>query len=150
MANEYKLSEEIIALSVANTWDKARLEWIIEELYWEEEPDTCLCGQFPINDMCYLRNTKNGNRALVGNVCVKKFEHLPSGKMFDAIKRVAKDETKSLNPEAIEHAYTKQWINTWEHNFYFDTWRKKNLSDRQLSTRIKINRVVLNRVRNAR
>ena len=107
IATDYKLPEEIVARSVANSWDEARLEWRIEDTYWEQEPDTYLCGQFPMNEMCYLRNIKNGQRALVGNICVKKFLDLPSDKMFDAIKRIAKDETEALNPEAIEHAHSK-------------------------------------------
>ena len=60
-----------------------------------------------MNEMCYLRNIKNGQRGLVGNICVKKFLNLPSDKRFDAIKRTAKDETEALNPEAIEHAHSK-------------------------------------------
>lgn len=150
MADRYRLPEEIIALSVAENWDEARLEWRIEDIYWEEVPDTCLCGQFPINEMCYLRNIENGRRALVGNVCVRKFMGLPSGQMFDAIKRVAKDDSKPLNAEAIGHAFAKGWITEWERKFYFDTWRKRNLSLKQMAKRIQINTRVLARVRNAR
>ena len=45
--SEYKLAEQIIQLSVANTWDEAKLEWQLEEIYRQEEPDTCLCGHSP-------------------------------------------------------------------------------------------------------
>ena len=31
-----KLGREIVALSVATTWDKARLEWGIDEIYIQE------------------------------------------------------------------------------------------------------------------
>lgn len=147
---EYKLSEEIVTLSVADTWDRAKLEWELEDIYHEEDPDTCLCGHFPINELCYLRNTINGNRALVGNICVKKFLGLPSDKIFDAINRITKDTTKALNAEAIEHAFKKQWITDWEHDFYFDTWRKRSLSTKQSTKRVQINERVLRNIRNAR
>ena len=124
----YKLGREIVSLSVATTWDKARLEWDIDEIYIQEEPDTCLFGHFPINEICVLRNRKNDATAVVGNVCVKKFMKLRSDKVFDAIKRVTADETRALNVEAIEHAFAKGWINEWERSFYLDTWRLRALS----------------------
>lgn len=146
----YKLAREIVALSAADRWDRARLEWQIEDIYIQPEPETCLCGHFPINELCVLRNTKNGNAAVVGNVCVKKFMELRSDKMFDAIKRVAADETRALNVEAIEHAFARSWINKWERDFYLDTWRLRVLSDNRETKRIQINRKVLARVRTSR
>ena len=148
--NGYKLAEAITALSESKTWDRAKLEWRLEDVYYEEEPDTCLCGHTPINELCYIRNTKNNNRALVGNVCVKKFLGLPSDKIFQAVNRIAKDRSKALNAEAIEHAFAKGWISDWENKFYFDTWRKRSLSFKQSVKRAEINDRVLGKIRNAR
>ena len=50
----YKLGREIIALSEADHWDLARLEWGIEDIYMQQEPEACLCGHFPINELCVL------------------------------------------------------------------------------------------------
>ena len=86
------------------------------------------------------------DEAVVGNVCVKKFLGLPSGKIFQAIRRVASDEERSLNIETIEHAYKKGWINGWEQQFSLDTLRKRNLSQKQLAKRVQVNRKVLRRV----
>ena len=85
--SQYKLSAEIVAQSEAQAWDEAKLEWKLDHIYWEEEPDTCLCGHYPINELCILRNAKNGNTALVGNCCVKKFMGLPSDKIFQSLKK---------------------------------------------------------------
>ena len=141
--SEYKLAEEIIGRSVADTWDEAKLEWTLDEIYEVKEPRTCLCGHFPIVEICVLKNKVNGQRAVVGNCCVKKFMGLPSQKLFDAIKRVSADESKALNAETLEHAHRKGWINDWEHRFYCDTMRKRKPSDKQLAKRIQINRKVL-------
>lgn len=144
------MGRRIVALSEADVWDRARLEWDIEEIYVQREPDTCLCGHYPIKELCVLRNSKNHNKAIVGNICVKKFMKLSSDRMFAAIKRVTVDETKALNADVIEHARGKRWINDWEHGFYLDTWRKRDLSDKQMTVRRKINRKVLARVRTNR
>ena len=108
--SEYKLTQEILALSVGKTWDRARLEWTLHEVYESDEPQTCLCGHFPIIEICTLLNRSNGNVADIGNCCVKKFIGLPSDKIFSAVKRVRRDPTKSLNAEAISHAFAKGWI----------------------------------------
>ena len=66
---------------------------------------------FPIEEICVLRNRVNGNRAEVGNVCVHQFLGLPSRKIFSALERIGDDKSKALNPEAIEHAHERGWIN---------------------------------------
>jgi len=141
--SENKLIEEIINLSDANTWDKAKLEWHLEEVYRQDKPDTCLCGHFPINEICVLHNRVNGSRTEVGNVCVKKFLGLPSDTIFQALRRIAVDDTRAINAETIEHAFKKRWINEWEKKFYFDTMRKRKLTQRQLKKRIEINHSII-------
>jgi len=141
--SEYKLTQEIIQLSHSKVWDIAKLEWVLYEIYEADEPETCLCGHFPIIEICNLQNNVNGQFATVGNCCVKKFIGLPSDLIFQAVKRVRKDNQKSLNAEAIQHAYEKKWINEWEYNFSIDTLRKRNLTDKQMLTRMKINEKML-------
>ena len=145
---EYKLIQEIILRSVADTWDKAKREWFLAAVYTEKKPKTCLCSHYPINNICVLRNTQNGNEANVGNVCVKKFVGLPSGKIFAAIEKITKDINQALNAEAIFHASERGWINDWDREFYLDTWRKRSLSEKQQKKRIQINRLVLRNTKN--
>jgi len=141
--SEYKLSSEIIILSESTSWDVAKLEWDLYEIYEAEEPDTCLCGHYPIVETCALKNKINFNTAIVGNCCVKKFIGLPSDKIFQAVKRIRKNNQKSLNIEAIQHAFDKEWINEWEYNFSIDLMRKRKLSVKQLLTRKNINEKML-------
>jgi len=145
--SEYKLTEEILKRSQAKVWDIAKLEWKLNEIYEAEEPETCLCGHFPIIEICILQNKLNTQFATVGNCCVKKFIGLPSDLIFQAVKRVRKDNQKSLNAEAIQHAYEKSWINEWEYKFTIDTMRKRNLSAKQLQTRMKVNEKMLANMR---
>src|SRR6266478_1724325 len=134
--SEYKLTSEIMSRSVAETWDEAKLEWKLDAISIAEEPSTCLCGHFPIIELCRIRNYKNGNKAIVGNCCVKKFIGLPSDKIFQALKRVQRDCSRALNAETIEYAHQKGWINDWERRFYFDTMRNRKLSGKQSQKRI--------------
>lgn len=137
--SEFKLIEEILKLSTVQKWDVAKLEWSLKEVYEEDEPCTCLCGHYPIIEICTLENRINKELATVGNCCVKKFIGLPSDKIFQAVKRVRKDREKSLNAEAIKYAFDRRWINKWENDFYLDIKQKRNLSDKQLKMKIRIN-----------
>jgi hypothetical protein len=141
--SQYKLIEEILKRSQAQIWDIAKQEWSLYQIYEAEAPETCLCGHFPIIEICTLHNKLNGEFATVGNCCVEKFIGLPSDLIFQAVKRVRKDNQKSLNAEAIQHAHDKGWINDWEYNFSIDTMRKRALTGKQLQTRMKVNEKML-------
>jgi hypothetical protein len=141
--SEYKLTKEIIDLSEATDWDLAKSEWRLVEVFEADEPEHCLCGHYPIRQVCSLSNLRNNNIAQVGNYCVKKFIGLPSDRIFQAVKRVRIDDEKALNAEAINHAQQKGWINAWEFGFSMDTMRKRKLSDNQLTKRKKINAKML-------
>lgn len=144
--SRYKLTEEIIKRSQAQTWDAARPEWGLEDVYFVEDPETCLCGHFPIKEICTLRNSANQETADVGNCCVKKFLGLPSDKIFQAVKRVKVDGDKALNAEAIQHAHQKGWMTDWERDFSLNTMRKRVLTGKQLQKRREINARVLERM----
>ena len=148
--SEYQLTTRPIDLSVEDAWDEAKLEWALESVWREDEPDTCLCGHFPIIEICLLRNRRNGNSAIVGNCCVKKFTNLPSDLIFQAVKRIQDDIDRAINAETIDHAHEKGWINDWERKFYLDTWRKRKLSGSQQTKRRQINNKILARIVRAR
>jgi hypothetical protein len=145
-----QLTAAILKLSVSTHWDPARLEWKLKEVYFANEAEECLCGHYPIIELCVLRNLKNHKTAVVGNHCVKKFMGLQSDKLFVGIKRIRRDIKKAMNAETVEFASQQGWLTDWDRTFYFDTWRKRVLSDKQLSHRVRINRKVLARVDAAR
>lgn len=147
-SNQFRLFREIIALSESKDWDEAKLEWDLKRVYREEEPLTCLCGHFPIIEICVLTNRNNGNLAEVGNVCVTKFLGLESDLIFSGLRRIAKDGDKALNEAAINYAFEQRWINDWEKGFCLDTMRKRKLSAKQALKRAQINRLVLTKTTN--
>lgn len=95
------LQENILALSSASDWETARKEWKLIDIMEVDEPETCLCGHSPIIEVCTIKNNVTGNVADVGNRCVKRFLGFRSDLIFTAIKKVRKDNTKSLNADAI-------------------------------------------------
>ena len=109
--SEYKLTQEILSLSNANIWEAAKTEWSLDQVYEAEEPETCLCGHYPIIEICIIKNKITLKHATVGNCCVKKFIGLPSDKIFQSVKKVRKDIDKSLNPDALLYALEKKSIN---------------------------------------
>lgn len=145
--SEYTLTKEILSRSHSASWDEAKLEWKLHNIYEVDEFETCLCGHYPIKEVCVLQNSRNQNMATVGNCCVKKFIGLPSDLIFQAVKRVRKDGEKSLNFEAIAHAYAKGWINDWEFKFSVDTMNKRKLTGNQLEKRMQVNHKMLNNMK---
>lgn len=67
--------------------------------------------------------------------------------IFQCIRRLQLDVTKSLNVATVEYAYEKCVITSWEYNFYHDIMRKRNLTHKQHAIKLRINQMVLNRFR---
>lgn len=141
--NFKQLKERILALSVATDWEVARKEWSLVGIHEADEPDTCICGHFPIVEICEIHNRRTNRRTEVGNHCVKRFLGLRSDLVFAAIKKIRKDISKSLNADAIAFFHDRRVINNWEYDFSQNTMSKRSLSAAQLQTRAKINQKVL-------
>ncbi len=140
----YQLTAEIIKLSVSDYWDSAKLEWNFEYAYQSETQETCLCGHYPIRNICVIRNLENKNQTEVGNCCINKFLGIDKGnKIFESINKLKDDISKSMNAEVLEYLNDKKVITQFEYDFYTDTLRKRVLSQKQLDMREKINRKLL-------
>lgn len=142
------LQREIIARSDANSWEPAKAEWALACVYWQATGGQCLCTHKPIKEICVLRNSKSEQEAIVGNCCVKRFlENISSEIIFAAVRRVNLDGAKALNREVIKFARNLDWISAWDHKFYVNTWRKRKMTERQGNQRIRINNLILRRMR---
>lgn len=153
--NFANLKAHILPLSVADSWEEAKLEWVLDyvevlEVDESAPPQTCPCGHYPIVEICWIRNQKNNNTTFVGNVCVKRFLGMPAGTIADGLKRIMSDRSKALNLAAIEFAYEQGWITAWENGFCLNTAKKRRLSGKQLRFREDINEKVLKRLRQQR
>ncbi|MBF4487735.1 hypothetical protein [Flavobacterium sp. CSZ] len=136
----FKLTTEIIELSTAGIWQQAKLEWDFHLAYYSNEKLTCLCGHFPIRNICVIRNRTNKVETEVGNCCIKKFLGIADGdKIFNSIKKLKEDISKSINAETLEYLRERGAVNDYEYDFYKDIWRKRNLSNKQNNLKIKIN-----------
>ncbi len=140
-----QLKTEIIDRSAAKTWEAARQEWDLRDIYLDEHPERCLCGHYPIHEMCVIQNAKTGNIATVGNCCVNNFLGLCTDGLFPGLRRIKGDAEKSMSRELVEHARMVNWIDEWEYKFCIDTLRKRKLSEKQIAKRLKINTKVIER-----
>lgn len=136
----YKLTEEIIALSNSDHWESAKREWDFVYAFMSEEFQTCLCGHYPIKEICVLKNSINNNETEVGNCCVNKFLGIENAnKIFSSVKRIKEDISRSMSPEVLDYLFEKGAITQFEYDFYTDVIRKRNFSAKQLEIKKRIN-----------
>jgi len=141
--NFVRLRQEILARSKALDWETARKEWGLVTIFEADEPETCLCGHYPIIEICEIANRITKRNAEVGNCCVKRFLGLRSDLIFTGLKRIRKDIDKGLNADAVAYFREKGVLNDWEYGFLQNTMRKRNLSFAQAEKRRGINTKVL-------
>ena len=141
--NFRQLKVHILAMSQATDWEVARKEWGLVGIHDVDEPETCLCGHFPIIEICHIHNRVTGHSTDVGNQCVKRFLGLRSDLIFTAIKRVRRDPTKPLNADAISYFNERGLLNAWEYGFLQNTLHKRKLSTAQMETRLRINQKIM-------
>ena len=142
--NFESLKEHILPLSKADDFEAARREWNLVGVEIHDEFDNCPCGQ-EIKELCYIKNQLNGNRTYVGNVCVNRFIGIDTGNLFSGLKRIARDDTANANEDLIIHACKLGYIFKNEYKFLMDTRLKRNLSQRQIAWKQKINRRIINK-----
>lgn len=140
----FRLAEEILKLSDSKSWDFAKLEWNFEMAYESEEEQTCLCGHYPIRNICVIKNKKTNNVTEVGNCCINKFLGIEDGnKVFTSIKRLKDDLTKSISVDVIKYMKNSTVLSEFEYHFYMDIHKKRNLSEKQLDLKKRINRKLI-------
>ncbi len=142
---EYKLFQEISKISVSSDWNDIKKEWKLFEVYESDDPQTCLCGKYPIMEICVLENIKNENIAEVGNSCVNKFLGIESNPVIKGVKKIKNDVSSSVSKKLINKSWEENIINDWEHNFYIDIRLKRSLNHNQEQKKIEINKKILNR-----
>lgn len=150
--NKFKLIKEIIELSESKIWLMAKEEWSLNyiekiDLSDGEEPETCLCGHFPIIELCHIRNKINNREAVVGNVCVTKFMGINSDSLFTSIRRISSDNSKSISDELAIYAKDHGMLTDWEYKFCLDTKGKRKLSQKQMLKRVQINERLINSIK---
>jgi len=138
----FKLFQEIIDRSEADTWEDAKKEWFLEyiEMAGEGEDYSCLCTHPHIKELCYIANENNGNEALVGNCCVKKFMELESDLIFQAIRR------GKVNSAMLGYAFSHNMITEWENNFMLGVMRKRKMTVKQRTVYDRLQKKILGSV----
>lgn len=141
---EYKLKEEILKLSTSQDFEIAKLEWTFTNAFQSDGYETCLCGHYPIRNICVIKNATNNAVTEVGNCCINKFLGLRLGNLiFSSINKLKKNNTKSMNENSLIYILQKNVINQYEYGFYNNIMRKRKLSEKQLNLKVKINELFL-------
>ena len=138
-----QLQRELIGLSGATAWVDAAREWKLQSIWRSQDNETCLCGHYPIREICEIQNVVTLEVAEVGNCCVQQFLGIQSERLFSSLRRVLSGVSTSFNQDVILLAYERGAINRWEAEFYSGVWRKRNLSYKQESVKARINTKLL-------
>lgn len=141
--NFEQLKAAILRLSHATNWEVAKKEWRLIEVSEADQPEACLCGHYPIIELCTIANKATGKSVDVGNVCVKRFLGFRSDLIFRSLKKIRSDMDKAIGPDATVFFYERGVINEWEYDFQQSTMRKRSLTIKQLQIRRSINEKVL-------
>ena len=145
-SNRERLEEHIIALSEADDFNTARVEWSLVYIEYHEEWDNCPCGK-DIKELCHICNERNGNTTYVGNVCIKNFMGIDTGNLFDGLRRIIENPEANANEDLIRYAKRMGFLyDDKEYNFLMQTKNKRKLTAKQLSWKLKINRRILNKI----
>jgi len=120
----YDLFTPIIALSEAEEWKDAVLEWRLVSIGYDQKGTFCICTHF-IKEVCYIENVSNGNRTIVGNHCISQFRGSDLTSVFRALSK------GKVNPALIAYAFEEGIITPWERDFMNDTWRKRKFVGNQ-------------------
>ena len=140
-----ELIKAVIDASRSDDWASAKEEWDLADIQLNGDGDGveyCLCGH-EIVELCFIKNRLTGNELMVGNVCVKKFLGIRSDKIFNAVKKIKKDNIASVNSETLDYALQHKWISNTDHNFYKNIIRKRNLTPKQQKWKSDINKRVI-------
>lgn len=145
MSNFNVFCREILSRSYSNMWDVAKSEWSVVDMEYVDEPETCLCGHFPIVEVFTLENKYTGEKVRVGNVCVNKFIH--KNKAFAGYKRILKSKMASVTVDLLNFARDRKIITINDYDFYVSIIRKRVLSERQYKWKTDINLRIINYIK---
>lgn len=104
----------------------AVLEWDYEYSYVEN--NYCICGN-KIKENCIIKNRKNNNTLIVGNICVYKFITKDYDFVFKGIRAVNKHQMP--NKSFINYCFDRGYIFENQRNFLLNIFRKRKLTEKQ-------------------
>lgn len=95
-----QLKDTVLARSLTNDWDEARMtEWGVAEYDYNEDGTACVCGQEDIKHVFAIRNVRNGNQICpIGSVCIN---HFGNKTMTESAKILEKKN------EVVKHGFAK-------------------------------------------
>lgn len=139
------LKNHILPLSQNKSdFNLAKSEWTLDHIYRTTHSGQCPCTKKGIIEHCYIRNKKNGNMTFVGNVCVRKFMDIDTGKLFSGLKKLQNDEKAKPNRDLIENAMQKGYLHGInEYRFLKNIKMCRNLTEKQQRWLCFINRRII-------
>jgi len=140
--NFERLQKHILSLSESSDFHEAKNEWELIGFEINAGGDNCPCGQ-SIKEVCHLQNRLNNHRTYVDNICVFNFFTIYTGNLFAGLKRIAQDDSANAGEYLKYYACELGYISEKESCFLSKIKNNRNLSDKQLARKQKINRHIV-------
>lgn len=143
----FQLHQAVLSNSVSEDWDSALEEWKHVGFDYVQQDGVCACGKQHISELNYVKNIYTDAELVIGSECINKFFNYEIANVHDTIKRVIKDNKKSLSRSLVIKAVQAQVITKWEWGFYSDIIRKRKLSSKQWYNKQRINDKILKNIK---
>ena len=128
MSKFNNLKKNIEELSINKNFNLAKNEWEVYNVIKVDEPERCLCNHYPILELCYIKNTHNKLKTIVGNCCVKHFG-IDTDWYFYNINRIS--QNKRPNKKFLDYLYAENKIKLKEYQFMLNMINKKKITPGQ-------------------
>ena len=154
-SNMKKFYYELCKHSESDLGHIAIHEWIENGIEMAEDFGDyhCICGQ-PIKELCYVKNIKNNNELIIGNVCIQNFmKNIEDITWFyKGLKFILKN--KIPNKKFIQFLYGNSHLQENEYSFLISIRTKRKLSIKQqnwkdsILNKLKINMYKFKKIKN--
>ena len=142
MHSDFK--ERLLAHSESACWEKAKEEWVFENVFYTEERVPCLCTDYPLQNVCVISNHLNNNTRYICSSCANEFLDIDiADKVFASVAKLKGDLSKSVSRDVFEFMYSNISLSMPEIEFYLSTMRKHKLTERQMNYRRIINKKLI-------
>lgn len=142
MHSDFK--ERLLAHSESACWEKAKEEWVFENVFYTEERVSCLCTDYPLQNVCVISNNLNKNTRYICSSCANEFLDIDiADKVFASVAKLKGDLSKSVSRDVFEFMCLNINLSMPEIEFYLSAMRKHKLSERQMNYRKIINKKLI-------
>ncbi|WP_031411011.1 hypothetical protein [Vibrio parahaemolyticus] len=146
MSSSNKLFEKVIALSRANNWHDAKMEWVFRGFAQGVADETCLCGKCSISKVFTLCNLYTESKIELGSSCINKFIPFSDSMLRKNAIEVLQDNAKQFHLKTMNQCVAQGIIEQNEFLYYLPVGKRKSIEPCKLEHRFAVNKKVVSKL----